>query len=673
MANIGLDGILSGIDYDKMTKGLVAVEYLKYKRMKATKSNIEAKSKAMGNIQSAFNALKNLTNEMKDINKVQSFKATSNDTKVVSVVAKEGGVDGITKIQVEQLAQSSKVIFDAGYSLATSKVGAGGSKSFAISDKSVANSSSEAFFTTGSEGAVYKFDFGTEDDIDEVSFEANKSYTLKEVVDIINAKSQEAAGYDAASIEGTGPYKLKLSARNRGARGELIVEKKSGDEIPEFNYFTSTEGTAPAEGKFTYSYNGVSRTIHTSSDTSLTDLANSINKDSENPGVHASILKYNDQYHLVLTGKKTGAKYKVQIDDANTTLDKFKSANLTETQIAQDAKYRVDGFPKDPDWMTSEANTIADVVPGVTFSMHAKGEVTVSQSKSTDFIKAQLRSLVATYNRTSETIELYTGYDDKAKKGGLLQGDSTIQSMLEPIRSLMVNVTKGFESNSKINKLSDFGIEIDKNGTLKLDESQLDKALEENYDDVVNYISANKKGRTSSTNLQFKSALDSTKASSYDVKSVFDNTGKLISAKIKLKSETDSQWRDLDISGNEVTGKAGNPEAGLELKIIWDGSSSTMTNSVSLQDGLGASLNKIVEGFLSSSGPLKSTVEGYEKQTNELKERMDKELVRLDGIEDRMKAKWARLEATLAKYKGMKAQVSALVNSMSTSSSDDKK
>ena len=673
MANIGLGGILSGIDYEKMTKGFVAAEYLKYKRMKANKGKVEAKAKAIETIQKAFAAMKNLTSEMKDVSKVRAFNATSNDTKVVSATAKSGGVDGITKIQVEQLAQSSKVIFNTGYPLATSKVGAGGSKSFAISNKAVSNSTSDAFITTGSTDSVYNFDFGSESDISQVTFSANKSYTLQEVADKINAKSQAAGGYDAATIEGTGPYKLKISARNKGARGELIVTKKSGSEIAEFNNFTSTAGTAPAEGKFTYTYNGKSRTIHTSSDTSLTDLAKSINKDSENPGVHASILKYDGEYHLVLTGRKTGAKYKIQIDDANTSIDKFKAANLTETQIAQDAKYRVDGFPKAPSWMTSDSNTVSDVVPGVSFSMHSKGEATISQSKSTDFIKAQLKSLVATYNRLSETIEHYTGFDDKAKKGGLLQGDSTVRYMLEPIRNLMVNITKGFEGNGKVNKLSDLGIEIDKNGTLKLDEKKMNKTIENNYEDVVNYLSANKRGKSSSSNLQFKSALDSTKASSYDIKSTFDSNGKLLSAKIKLKTEPDSKWRDLEIVGNDVTGKAGNPEAGLELRLVWDGSSSTMTNSISLQDGIGASLNKIIKGYLDTSGPLKNSISQYEKQSKQLKERMEKELVRLEKVETRYKQQWGRLEATLAKYKGMQAQVKALVSSMSTSSDDNKK
>jgi flagellar hook-associated protein 2 len=71
-------------------------------------------------------------------------------------------------------------------------------------------------------------------------------------------------------------------------------------------------------GTFIYSYNNEETAITTSATTTLEDLAGLINNDANNPGVTASLLHYNDAYHLVLNGNDAGADYAIRVNASST-------------------------------------------------------------------------------------------------------------------------------------------------------------------------------------------------------------------------------------------------------------------------------------------------------------------------------------------------------------------
>jgi flagellar capping protein FliD len=84
-----------------------------------------------------------------------------------------------------------------------------------------------------------------------------------------------------------------------------------------------TDGLSYAEdyvgaGSFIYSYNHHETNLTTTADTTLQDLVDMINNDANNPGVTASLLNYNDKYHLVLNGQDAGSDYAVSINPTTT-------------------------------------------------------------------------------------------------------------------------------------------------------------------------------------------------------------------------------------------------------------------------------------------------------------------------------------------------------------------
>jgi len=78
-------------------------------------------------------------------------------------------------------------------------------------------------------------------------------------------------------------------------------------------------------GTFIYSYNHQETTITTTATTTLEELAGLINNDANNPGVTATLLYYNNAYHLVLNGNDAGTDYTISVNASNTEVWKADS------------------------------------------------------------------------------------------------------------------------------------------------------------------------------------------------------------------------------------------------------------------------------------------------------------------------------------------------------------
>ncbi len=107
-------------------------------------------------------------------------------------------------------------------------------------------------------------------------------------------------------------------------------------------YAESTVGA----GTFIFSYNNQELAVTTTTETTLEELAELINNDAKNPGVTASLLSYNDSYHLVLNGNDAGSDYEIQVNSSNTEMWQAASAftNGTEDASLSDKIRNLDQF-----------------------------------------------------------------------------------------------------------------------------------------------------------------------------------------------------------------------------------------------------------------------------------------------------------------------------------------
>jgi hypothetical protein len=111
-------------------------------------------------------------------------------------------------------------------------------------------------------------------------------------------------------------------------------------------------------GTFIYSYNNKETIITTTATTTLTDLVGLINNDANNPGVTASLLYYNNAYHLVLNGNDAGSDYRISINAGSTEVWQ---ADSEFTQSGADATLSTKITNLDQFSGTPDANDVIEI------------------------------------------------------------------------------------------------------------------------------------------------------------------------------------------------------------------------------------------------------------------------------------------------------------------------
>ncbi|MBN1818548.1 MAG: flagellar filament capping protein FliD [Sedimentisphaerales bacterium] len=140
---------------------------------------------------------------------------------------------------------------------------------------------------------------------------------LKSLSDSSQLKSYKAATSDSDVITAT--------ANSNAFEGNHTVEinQLATSERWVHSGF-SNNTTYVGAGTIFLSYNNQELRIQTNAETTLDDLVGLINNDQDNPGVNASLLKYDEgsgnAYHLVLGGQDSGGDYQIAINTSNTEL-----------------------------------------------------------------------------------------------------------------------------------------------------------------------------------------------------------------------------------------------------------------------------------------------------------------------------------------------------------------
>lgn len=223
----------------------------------------------------------------------------------------------------------------------------------------------------------------------------------------------------------------------------------------------------------------------TASDT-MSEIASKIN--GANASVTATVLTDASGERLLLRSKATGeaAGFNLTVNEGGapadntdmTGLSRLTTINGTVTQAGTDAKAKVNGIS-----VTSATNTFDKTISGVTFKVEqvttAPIEITVSKDNSA--VQTKIDAFVKAYNDINQLLQEATKYDAGTKSAGLLQGDSTAISLQNSLRAAIQSVTT---SGGAFQRLSDIGIVQERGGNLSVDASKLNKALNENPDQV---------------------------------------------------------------------------------------------------------------------------------------------------------------------------------------------
>ena len=225
------------------------------------------------------------------------------------------------------------------------------------------------------------------------------------------------------------------------------------------------------------------------------EIAAAINVEATNNSrVTASTLTVNGAATLVLTSTLTGADNAVGIDTSGITDAQLQAEldnNQTVLQTAQDAVVWVG--PQGTGTRLQQASNTFTVVDDVEMTFTAAqapaaAPVTLTVARDATATAANVQAFVDGWNKMLATLKEVSEAGDPAtgKAGGIFANDAGVSALKARMQALLRQQTGGVS-------LAVYGVTAQRDGTLALDKTRLDKALAlnpEGLDNVFGEVSA---------------------------------------------------------------------------------------------------------------------------------------------------------------------------------------
>ncbi len=225
-----------------------------------------------------------------------------------------------------------------------------------------------------------------------------------------------------------------------------------------------------------------------SNNNTLDGVARAIN--ASGVGLRAMVMNDRNNkdapFRLMVTGLATGSDNQVNFPTIY-MLDGDQDVYFDESRPSQNAKVKIDGFEVEvPD------NIVNDLIPGVTLDLkqQAPGRpVRLSIKEDSEVISGKMKGFVEAYNKALSFIQdqarLQKGPDGKERLGPL-GGDGLIRSVESTLRQIILTPQMGVEGSIK--RLSELGIEFNRNGTLNFTQEKFNKAVAARPADAASFF-----------------------------------------------------------------------------------------------------------------------------------------------------------------------------------------
>ena len=309
--------------------------------------------------------------------------------------------------------------------------------------------------------------------------------------ELFQARSASSSKSDLVSVSagtaaGSGSYQVEVKSLATSSKVALAAISNTVEAPAQF-----ASGTL----EFNVGEDSFSVTVGESNN-SLTGMRDAINAAGKDAGVSATIVTDEHGSRLVLSSSKTGAGRDIPVAVANESAAQTGQTSLSVLAFdgtasdteegarvvtkASSAELYVDGLK-----VISQTNKVEGAVEGVTLDLKAvtaeNEPLTISVAEDKAGVKKQIQSFVDSYNKLIGVINAQTKVtsvgDGNAPVTGALVGDATTRTLLGTIRNELVNV----QGDGALRALVDLGITTQKDGTLKIEDAKLDKALEDNF------------------------------------------------------------------------------------------------------------------------------------------------------------------------------------------------
>lgn len=276
-----------------------------------------------------------------------------------------------------------------------------------------------------------------------------------------------------ASYDGTvaqeGTYTLKVSQL---AKAEIHESKKQ----------TSADVDINSGNALSFTIQVGDGTVHTvnllAGEATLDNAAEEINKlDSD---VTAWVVQTNEnEYRLLLQGPPG------KDNDINVSGDSGLIAD-NKVQSAKNAKLKMNGVD-----IERASNNVDDLIPGLSLDLveATNQDVVIAVTQDVTSAQSAITSLVDAYNAFDSLMKEATAIENADGETGALRGDAAIRGIQNTLKNLFMGDSSTPGAN--IQRLSDIGVSLQRNGEFSVDSEKLASALKNNLDEVTKLFSAN--------------------------------------------------------------------------------------------------------------------------------------------------------------------------------------
>ncbi len=246
------------------------------------------------------------------------------------------------------------------------------------------------------------------------------------------------------------------------------------------SYYTSALASGSTEfgtGSFTLQIGSgtpVTVTVDATNNT-LDKLAAHIN--GLDLGVSASLINDANGARLALLSQSSGLAGDLTISDNTTGLTFNKAA------AGANASLTVNGIP-----VESASNTVSGVIAGVTLTLSAPtgtAPATITVKPDTSRARQAVEQFVTAYNELAGALNAQFRYDAATRKAGALAGEASVRLLQQ---QLLDAVRFSIPGNGSIVSLASLGVDVQNDGTLQINNSELDEALAGRFAEVHTFL-----------------------------------------------------------------------------------------------------------------------------------------------------------------------------------------
>jgi flagellar hook-associated protein 2 len=451
-------GLGSGLDLQDILDQLKEVESAPITAKKNQKTDLQKKVTAYNGLNTKLFSMKSNALALSLESNFLKNKISVSDDDILTATANDGIVQSSHSIEVIQKAQYN--------SWQTNGVSSAGSIIYPAPETGISSKTESVTTEAGTMSILY----GSLGSQQEINISLNSGMSLADIAEAVNAsatnKNTNGEQLVTATVENNGgEYYIRLSASSGGNSVDSQISIQGFDYV--LADTTVSIGVAGTEDPMYLSI---------APGTTYQEMADRINAASDNSGVTAAIVDTGaseNAFRLTLTSKSTGESHRISIQ--NLPMAEVTGAGGTSLN----AVFKVNGI----EYQRQSHEGITDVITGVTLNLKKTGETSIGIQKNLESVQESIISLVKGFNELIAEIKGSSTKSDSETEDtkNPLADSYDVKDLISRLQSL---ITTFVDTGSKYTSLVDLGLEVNKDGTLTLDETALEQAIASNPEAV---------------------------------------------------------------------------------------------------------------------------------------------------------------------------------------------